>query len=73
MNEDQPVKGGHRAILQRINIVIARYVQHLSPSFAIILIKSTPKRLMAMVVSGGWLKVIGTIAPRWKNIEIDFL
>jgi len=44
MNEDQPVKGGHRAILQRINIVIAR--------------------LMAMVVSGGWLKVIGTIAPR---------
>jgi len=44
MNEDQPVKGGHRAILQRINIAIAR--------------------VMAMVVSGGWLKVNGTIAPR---------
>ena len=44
-----------------------------SPCFAIILIKSPPNRVMAMVVSGGWLKVEGTIAPRSIHIIAIYL
>ena len=82
MKEDQPVKCGHRAILQRFTIAIARYI-YIVQSFSqfiiyclavfIITIKSPSKRAMVTVVSGGWPRLEGTIAPRSRILTTFFL
>ena len=81
MKEDQPVKCGHRAILQRFTIAIARYIMYIYCAVLfiyclavfIIIIKSPSKRAMVTVVSGGWPRLEGTIAPRSRILTTFFL
>ena len=81
MKEDQPVKCGHRAILQRFTIAIARYIMYIYCAVLfiyclavfIITIKSPSKRAMVTVVSGGWPRLEGTIAPRSRILTTFFL
>ena len=81
MKEDQPVKCGHRAILQRFTIAIARYifcavlftVHHLLPGSFHHNHQIPIKRAMVTVVSGGWPRLEGTIAPRSRILTTFFL
>ena len=70
MKEDQPVRSGHRAILQRFNIAIGKYGDFIFSlnclALIIIFIKSSLKRLMVTVISGRWPRIEGTIAPRFR-------
>ena len=70
MKEDQPVRSGHRAILQRFNIAIGKYGDLIFSlnclALIIIFIKSSLKRLMVTVISGRWPRIEGTIAPRFR-------
>ena len=70
MKEDQPVRSGHRAILQRFNIAIGKYGDLIFSlnclALIIIFIESSIKRLMVTVISGRWPRIEGTIAPRFR-------